>query len=156
MLPFETRSKEMMQKYATGKFDPDEMDPIGILKSLKKNGIWTRSAFLIGFRDQSWESILETKEFAKELFAEGLDQAGFSIPVPFPGTMDFQHEMSKPDIYKNFNENLLYYTDRMNVRNKPLFHTKVPGEDLQAAVYDFWQELNESSYVDKSLTSAVG
>ena len=156
MLPFETKSNEMMKKYATGKFDPDEMNPIGILKSLKKNGIWTRSAFLIGFRDQSWESILETKEFAKELFAEGLDQAGFSIPVPFPGTMDFQHEMSKPDIYKDFNENLLYYTDRMNVRNKPLFHTKVPGEDLQAAVYDFWQELNESSYVDKSLTSAVG
>lgn len=156
MLPFETKSNEMMKKYATGKFDPDEMNPIDILKSLKKKGIWTRSAFLIGFRDQSWESILETKEFAKQLFAEGLDQAGFSIPVLFPGTMDFQHEMSKPDVYKDFNENLLYYTDRMNVRNKPLFQTKVPGEDLRAAVHDFWEELNESSYVEKSNQHAVG
>ncbi|MDC0941230.1 cobalamin-dependent protein [Candidatus Pelagibacter sp.] len=156
MLPFETKSQEMMKKYATGKFDPDEMDPISILKSLKKHGIWTRSAFLIGFRDQSWESILETKEFAKELFNEGLDQAGFSIPVPFPGTKDFQYEMSKPDVYKDFNENLLYYTDRMNVRNKPLFQTEVPGEDLQAAVHDFWEELNESRYVEKSREHAVG
>ena len=145
-----------MKKYATGKFDPDEMDPISILKSLKKHGIWTRSAFLIGFRDQSCESILETKEFAKELFNEGLDQAGFSIPVPFPGTKDFQYEMSKPDVYKDFNENLLYYTDRMNVRNKPLFQTEVPGEDLQAAVHDFWEELNESRYVEKSREHAVG
>ena len=44
----------------------------------------------------------------------------------------------------------------MHVRGRPLFHTKVPGEDLQAAVKDFWQELNESSYVNKSLTSALG
>ena len=64
--------------------------------------------------------------------------------------------MNKPDICKDFNENLLKYTDQMHVRGKPLFHTKVPGEDLKAAVYDFWQELNEASYVNKSLTSAVG
>ena len=31
-LPFETRSKEMMEKYATGKYDPNEMNPLGILK----------------------------------------------------------------------------------------------------------------------------
>ena len=50
MLPFETRNKEIMTKYATGKYDPEEMDPIGILKSLKKAGIRIRSNFLIGFR----------------------------------------------------------------------------------------------------------
>ena len=36
-LPFETKNKEMMKKYATGKFDPEEMDPIGIVKSLKRD-----------------------------------------------------------------------------------------------------------------------
>ena len=152
MLPFETRSKEMMKKYATGKYDPEEMNPIGILRSLKKAGIQTRSNFLIGFRDESWESILRTKEFVKELFAEGLDQAAFSIPVPYPGTLDFEFEMKNPAQYKDFNENLLKYTDRMHIRELPLFHTKVPGKKLHEAVRNFWEELNASDYVNKSKT----
>ena len=85
LLPFETRSNEMLQKYATGKYDPEKMLPFGIVKSIKKANINARSNFLIGFRDESWESILKTKEFARDLFAEGIDQAGFAIPVPFPG-----------------------------------------------------------------------
>ena len=89
----ETGIKEIIQKYSTGKYDPEEMDPVGILKSLKKAGIRTRSNFLIGFRDESWESILRTKDFVKELFAEGLDQVKFGIPVPYPGTLDFENEM---------------------------------------------------------------
>ena len=62
-LPFETKSKEMMAKYATGKYDPDEMNPIGILKAVNKTGIRATANFLIGFRDESWESIIETKKF---------------------------------------------------------------------------------------------
>mgnify|MGYP001397004493 CR=1 FL=1 len=42
----------MMEKYATGKYDPDEMDPLGILRELKKVGIKATSNFLIGFRDE--------------------------------------------------------------------------------------------------------
>ena len=153
MLPFETRSKEIMQKYATGKYDPEEMNPVGILKSLKKAGIRTRSNFLIGFRDESWESVLRTKDFVKELFAEGLDQVKFGIPVPYPGTLDFENEMRKPDVRKNFNDNLLKYTDLMHPLGRPLFHTKVPADKLAAAVHDFWQEINTSEYVKDNLAS---
>jgi len=149
-LPFETKSKEMMEKYATGKYDPDEMDPLGILRELKKVGIKATSNFLIGFRDETWESILRTKEFAKELFAEGLDSAGFAIPVPYPGTLDFEHEMKNPDLRKKFNENLLDYTDQMHTRGLPLFGTKVPGEKLRESVKEFWLELNSSDHVKAS------
>ena len=150
MMPFETKNQEMMKKYATGKFDPDEMNPIGIVKAVKKAGIRAGSNFLIGFRDEDWQSVLRTKEFAKELFAEGLDQIGFAIPVPFPGTLDFEYEMSKPDVRKDFNENLLQYTDHMFPRGKPLFKTKVPADYLQAAIKDFWLELNSSKFTDTS------
>ena len=150
MLPFETRSKEMMQKYATGKYDPDEMNPIGILNAVKKAGITARSNFLIGFRDETWESVLATKEFAKTLFQEGLDQAAFGIPVPYPGTLDFEAEMKKSDVKKDFHENLFQYTDHMHPRGLPLFHTKVHGEKLLGAVKSFWEELNEAKYVNVS------
>jgi len=121
VLPFETKSKEMMKKYATGKYDPDEMDPIGILKSVKKAGIKASANFLIGFRDESWESVVRTKEFAKELIAEGLDSVGFQIPVPYPGTLDFEYQMSKPDLKRAFNENLLAYADAMHTRGASYF-----------------------------------
>jgi radical SAM superfamily enzyme YgiQ (UPF0313 family) len=148
MLPFETRNTEIMNKYATGKFNPDEMNPIGILKAIKKAGIRAGSGFMIGFPDEPWESIVKTKEFVKELFAEGLDQAGFAIPVPYPGTLDFEREMKNPEVRKNFNENLLEWTDQMHIRGRPLFPTKIPAADLEAAVKDFWLEVNSSEYVD--------
>ena len=147
MLPFETRNTEIMKKYASGKFDPDEMNPIGILKAIKKAGIRAGSGFMIGFPDESWESIIKTKEFVKELFAEGLDQAGFAIPVPYPGTLDFEREMKNPEIRKNFNENLLEWTDQMHIRGRPLFPTKIPAADLESAVKDFWSEVNSTDYV---------
>ena len=156
VLPFETKSKEMMEKYATGKYDSDEMDPFGIVNSVRKSGIRAGSNFLIGFRDESWESILETKEFAKELVKSGLSQAGFHIPVPYPGTLDFEFQMSHSDIKKDFNENLLYYTDNMHVRGKPLFKTEVPGEKLQAAVKDFWLEINSKEYTSKTQSINLG
>ena len=40
----------------------------------------------------------------------------------------------------------------MHVRGRPLFHTKVTGENLFSAVKDFWKELNSPKYV--SLTSS--
>ena len=64
--------------------------------------------------------------------------------------------MSKPDVRKDFNENLLDYTDRMHPRGLPLFETEVEGNKLLNAVRDFWQELNESSYVDASKVSNLG
>ena len=143
-LPFETASKEMMTKYATGKYDPSEMNPFGILKAVKKNGIRAAGGFLIGFRDETWESVVRTKDFAKLLMKEGLDQVGFGIPVPYPGTLDFEYEMTKTDQKKDFNANLLSYTDNMHNRGKPLFHTSVKGEDLTKAVRDFWLELNST------------
>ena len=122
-----------------------------ILKKIFKKSQWRiDTGALIGFRDESWESILRTKEFAKELFAEGLDSAGFAIPVPYPGTLDFEHEMKNPDLRKKFNENLLDYTDQMHTRGLPLFGTKVPGEKLRESVKEFWLELNSSDHVKAS------
>ena len=56
----------------------------------------------------------------------------------------------------SFNENLLYYTDNMHVRGKPLFKTEVPGEKLQAAVKDFWLEINSKEYTSKTQSINLG
>ena len=61
--------------------------------------------------------------------------------------------MQKPDVRKDFNENLLNYTDQMDTRAIPVFKTKVPGEKLTAAVKDFWLELNDTRYTKESMES---
>ena len=48
---------------------------------------------------------------------------------------------------KTLTKKLLKYTVRMHFRGLPLFYTKVPGEKLQAAVKDFWAELNGEDYI---------
>ena len=70
--------------------------------------------------------------------------------------LDFEFQMSHSDIKKDFNENLLHYTDNMHVRGKPLFKTEVPGEKLQAAVKDFWLEINSEEYTSKTQSINLG
>jgi len=139
----------------TNKYDPNEMNPVAVLKAVKAAGIRPTSNFLIGFRDESWESVLRTKEYAKFLFSEGLDSAGFSIPVPYPGSMDFAFEMQDPVRKADFDANLLNYTDHMHFRGRPLFNTAVPAEKLHAAVKDFWLELNPKAYTSASQSMSV-
>jgi radical SAM superfamily enzyme YgiQ (UPF0313 family) len=154
-LPFESSSQEMMKKYMTNKYDPNAMNPVAVLKAVKAAGIRPISNFLIGFRDESWESVLKTKEYAKFLFSEGLDSAGFSVPVPYPGCVDFAFEMRDPARKVDFDANLLSYTDRMHFRGRPLFNTRVPGEKLHAAVKEFWLELNPKAYTNASQSMRV-
>ena len=44
----------------------------------------------------------------------------------------------------------------MHVRGKPLFKTEVPGEKLQAAVKDFWLEINSKEYTSKTQSINLG
>ena len=149
-LPFETHSQDMIDRYATGKFDNDRMDPFGIVRAVRDAGIRPTANFMVGFRDESWESVLRTKQFARELIDAGLDSVGFAIPVPYPGSIDFEFQMNNPGLREHFNNNILHYADQMHIRGYPLFETAIPGERLQEAVKEFWLELNPSSYTTAS------
>ena len=146
VLPFESRNSAIMLKYASGKYDPDVMDSVAIVGALKKVGVRIAGNFMIGFRDESWDSILRTRQFAGELLAAGLDAVGFMIPVPYPGSVDFKMVMADDTLRADFELDPLKYTDRMHWRARPLFPTAVPGERLEAAVREFWLELNDSHY----------
>jgi anaerobic magnesium-protoporphyrin IX monomethyl ester cyclase len=155
VLPFESRSIEIMTKYASGKYNPDAMDSQALVRELKKAGIRIAGNFMIGFHDESWESILRTKEFGRQLFAEGLDAIGFMIPVPYPGSLDFHQLMADSSLKAQFDADPLHFTDNMHWRAKPLFPTEVPGEKLEAAIREFWLELNDAKYTATKLAQNV-
>jgi radical SAM superfamily enzyme YgiQ (UPF0313 family) len=146
VLPFESRNTGIIEKYASGKYDPDVMDSVAIVRALKRAGIRIAGNFMIGFRDEPWESVLRTRAFAGELRAAGLDAVGFMIPVPYPGSVDFETLMADTVLRADFDRDPLRYTDRMHWRARPLFPTLVPGERLEASVREFWMELNDTGY----------
>lgn len=147
VLPFESRNPAIMTKYATGKYNPEIMDSAALVRALKDAGIRIAGNFMIGFEDETWESVLRTKEFARELLSAGLDAVGFMIPVPYPGSLDFERRMQDQETRESFNRDPLSFTDRMHWRAKPLFPTAVDGDRLAEAVRDFWMELNPKEYV---------
>jgi anaerobic magnesium-protoporphyrin IX monomethyl ester cyclase len=155
VMPFESRNFEVMEKYATGKYNPDIMDSAALVRALKDAGIRLAGNFMIGFHDEPWESVLRTRDFARELLGAGLDAVGFMIPVPYPGSLDFQNRMLDTASREAFHRDPLSFTDRMHWRAKPLFPTAVPGERLQAAIREFWLELNPRGYVAHHLERNV-
>lgn len=156
VMPFEARSFDLMKKYATGKYNADIMDSIALVRALKDAGLRIAGNFMIGFRDESWESVLSTKQFARQLLDAGLDAAGFMIPVPYPGSLDFEVLMHDAAVRRAFDVDVLSFTDRMHWRARPLFPTRVPPDRLQAAIHEFWLELNSPEYTAHKIERNVG
>jgi len=155
VLPFESNNPEILKNFASGKFNPAAMNPFLLIKSLKKAGIRLSGNFMIGFRDEPWESILATKEYARQLVEAGLDAVGFMIPVPYPGSLDFEYFMSLPEHKEFFDKDPIYFTDRMHWRARPLFPTRVPGEKLVESVRKFWEEINQEQYKTRKQSGNV-
>lgn len=155
MLPFESRSNWIMQKYATGKYNPDKYDSAALVRAMKTVGIRTQGNFMIGFRDEPWESVLDTKAYAREMMEAGLAACGFMIPVAYPGSLDFEYVMQEPGMREAFNVDVLGFTDCMHWRTKPVFKTLVEGEKLVAAAKEWWEELNSVEYVKAKVEGNV-
>lgn len=153
MLPFESRSLAIMEQYSSAKYNPDAMDSGALVKALKAAGIRVQGNFMIGFPDESWDSVLRTRDFAEEMMSAGMDACGFMIPVPYPGSLDF--ERLAPEYHKAFDRDPLSFTDRMHWREKPIFPTLVPGEQLHEAASRFWFELNNPEYVQEKTKDVV-
>src|SRR3990167_984809 len=155
-LPFESRSWKVMQQYATGKYNPNMYSSASLVRTLKAAGIRTQGNFMIGFPDEPWESVLATKQYAMEMLEAGLDAVGFMIPVPYPGSLDFEQWMKEPGVREAFDKNVLWFTDHMHWRAQPVWNTAVEGERLEAAVKEWWEELNEGEYVDVKVGGNAG
>ena len=154
-MPFETASQEIMDKYASGKFNADEMNPFAAIRTLKEAGIKVAGNFMVGFPDEPWESVVATREYARQTLAAGVDGVAFMIPVPYPGSVDFETAMQQSGARADFDRDPLSYLDRMHWRGRPLFPTRVAPERLQAAVHDFWLELNDSDFRDQKSAGNV-
>ena len=108
---------------------------------VKAAGIQSFASFIIGYPGDTEETIQDTIQFAIEL---DLDDAQFSILVPFPGTELFEKAKREnafrcdPDDFESF---YWYYSVAANF-------TSLPDErlvELQKLAYERWQNRHNAT-----------
>jgi anaerobic magnesium-protoporphyrin IX monomethyl ester cyclase len=111
----------------------------------KKAGIQTRGSFMIGHPIDTKETVLQTINFAKTL---PLDNVGFSIFVPYPGS-EFFRDVEK---YGTFRRDK-YYTNFNRSDNDPVFIPRTMTKEEIHALYTKAQRdfFLRPSYILRSL-----
>lgn len=86
-----------------------------IIRCCERNQIDVLGFYILGYFDDTQETIYETIEYAKKLNTFG---AQFTVATPYPGTQWYQDLMQKSDIYR-LDKDLERYTQYQLVYNHP-------------------------------------
>ncbi len=86
MLPVESGSQRIIDKYATGKLNLKEHDIVGLIRTIKSLGMDVGGNYTFGYPDETDEEVNQTYEIAQTHMNAGLDNANFMMITPFPGT----------------------------------------------------------------------
>lgn len=149
VLPFESGSKRIIDKYASGKWNPETMDVIKLVREARKLGLKVPGNFMIGFPDETKEELDSTIKLAKRLIQEGLTYASFFIVVPYPGSTLFDEAIKGGNIDSNFD------TDMFHWGNPVMKNTIIPPEELIELRKRAWKEVNDPAYVKGKLDRQV-
>lgn len=149
VLPFESGNQRIINKYASGKWNLETMNPIDLVRAAKKVGLKVPGNFMIGFPDETPEELRCTVDLAKKLIQEGLTYASFFIVVPYPGSKLFDEAMAKGYIDRNFDPDVFHWG------NPVMKGVTISGEELIKIRKEAWKEVNNPKYVEGKLERQV-
>ncbi len=149
VLPFESGSKRIIDKYASGKWNPDTMDVVKLVRVARELGLKVPGNFMIGFPDETPEELASTVALAKNLIQEGLTYASFFIVVPYPGSKLFDEAIVQGHLDKDFDPDLFHWG------NPVMNNTLIPPQELIALRKEAWREVNDPEFVKGKLERQV-
>ena len=138
--PFESANSRIIKRWASGKWDVDNTNIEGLIKSFKENNIKMHANYMIGFPDETKEEIYNTIEFAKQNADWGVTTSGFFIVMPLPGTTMFDYCIENGHLLKNFD------MDKMNWRKANMINIGVEPIELEAIRDKAWEEANSNEW----------
>lgn len=145
VLPFESGSKRIIDKYASGKWNPETFDVVGLVRAVHKLGLKIPGNFMIGFPDETPEELQQTVDLAKKLIEEGLTYASFFIVVPYPGSKLFSDALKNGYLDPDFDTDLFHWGIPV------MKNIIIPGEELVRLRKNLWKTLNDKDYVKGKL-----
>ena len=140
VLPFESANKRLIKKYASNKWDIENSDVTGLIKTCKNYGLRVAGNFMLGYPDETKEEVMNTVEYAKRRMDDGLDAANFFLVLPLPGTPMFDDAIRNNNLPKDFDP------DKMHWQKANMINTPVGQKELERIRDKAWQELNNHEF----------
>ena len=139
-LPFESGNTRIIKKWASNKWDVENTNIKGLIKTFNDNNIKMHANYMIGFPDETKEEIHNTIEFARQNVEWGITTSGFFIVMPLPGTKIFDYCIEKGHLPKD------YDIDRMSWRKANMINIGVKPDELEAIRDRAWEEINSNEW----------
>ena len=148
--PVESGSQRILDKYATGKLDHDQLDVVQLMRDAVSVGITCSVNMMIGFPDETKAEMNSSVEMAKKLIDAGARHVTFFIPIPFPGSKLYGMAIDGGHLSADFD------SDKMNWKNPVMINTTVPPEEVVALRDQAWEEVNTEDYKKKRREREIG
>ncbi len=142
MLPVESGSQRIIDKYATGKLHLEKHDIPALIRKTKSLGMEVGGNYTFGYPDETLEEVQSTFEIAKRHMDAGLSNANFMIITPFPGTTFFNRVVRDNLFLPGVKLDELDWTQ---VSIKTLVDKKV----LEEMITTGWENVNKPERVNR-------
>lgn len=142
MLPVESGSQRIIDKYATGKLNLEVHDIPGLIRKAKELGMMVGGNYTFGYPDETREEMMATYELAKYHMSCGLDHANFMLITPFPGTEFYDRSMREGILLPEIS---LEDYDWMRL----VIKTLIPEKELMEMITTKWKEINKKERIDR-------
>jgi radical SAM superfamily enzyme YgiQ (UPF0313 family) len=142
VLPFESSSPRIIEKYASNKWDIQRADITTLIKACKEYGFRVAGNFMLGYPDETKNEVIDTIQYAKERMEEGLDAANFFLVMPLPGTKLFDYAIANNHLDQNFNPDKMHW-QKANMKN-----TLIEPAELENLRDEAWSTMNRKDFVE--------
>ena len=140
-LPFESGDQQMIDRWATGKWRVDTHDVVALVRTCVDVGLKVPGGFIVGYPNETRETLQRTFDLARRLVQNGLTYATFFNLIPAPGSPVFDYCLQHGHLDPNFD------TDDFNWRKYMLKNTVIPAAELERLNYEAWREINRPDYI---------
>ena len=141
VLPFETGSKRIMEKYVSNKFQHDKYNVKELIRVLNENGLVTAGNYIIGWPDETVEELEQTIELARLHRSWNIHSVNFYNVIPTPGTPLFEFASTSGHLPDDWTP------DRANWGKTSMINTCIPPAELEERRRAAWRGLNDPEYV---------
>lgn len=148
-LPFESANQRIVDKYASGKWNINQLDAAKLIRDCHRAGIMTAGNYMIGHPDETLAEIHNTILFAKRHVEAGMNHAALFAVVPFPGTRLYDMVISNGQLDPHFD------TDQMKWTKSILKGLAVPAETLEHLRQLAWLTVNSTDFVNYKINMRV-
>jgi len=145
VLAFESATQRIIKKYASNKWNIENSNIKGLIKSCHDRGFRTVGNFMLGYPDETREEIEKTLEYARFCMDSGMDASNFFLVMPLPGTPLFDWAVRDGNLPKDFNP------DKMHWQKANMVNTLVSARELEEIRDDAWENINKKDHVYKRM-----